>query len=620
MSGAKYFSTTLEKQKVTTQDRLNQFLSDPKAKILFMNEPVGYGKTTTLMDLCLTPKEDGQFRRSVFLTYSNRKAAELEGEFLERINAPKLEPRLLRVFGEAQITDETRYRQENDVTSCHYSYERKKMLEKGKGPILVCMDKCEYSQACPYFRTVTKARENVFDILIGNLNEMQTPNFYLDTKFKLPRVDLFILDEDAVRKAKFEFSLPAEQMVAFVDFLPLVPNLMDKDEMFVDLSLDQRKVMMERFHWLYQFFKEESGFYAPDEKLDKEKLKSRGFDDKRISADKSRSWFKSINEKAQKDRINTWYRHIRDALISECRTEIQRDSKTGRAVIWLFPNLKDFKRVFHEIGFASNPNAKIIITDATSELVEIIARFQIASEDEIHLSYHPLKDGYIVPKGKLYQVVDNVSKTKLFGGADRKLNISEIKNLLSATRILCDGLEFSPTDTWIIPFQDLARNNQFREMSESFGFKVNPELYHGAVRGLNELKDKDIVILGSNFPRDEDMRKQQIIDLSMEVPYSYCDDFLKWAVDTEGRHIGLEVLSPRQLGIRDWMTFVERDHGKIGRKIYLENVIQSMRSRFFWNSTKTLIFSAYPMADYGIAVHGLMSRDDFRNHYLKKIS
>lgn len=618
MQSQKYFSTTIQNQKKLTADRLSNFLNDPKKKVFFMNEPVGYGKTTTLMDLCLKPKSDGSFNRSIFLTYSNRKASELEGEFLERLSSLEAKPRILRVFGETQIKDEIRYREENDISFCENSAERKWEIERGSGaPYRVCEHKCKVSERCPYYRTVNKARSNVFDVLIGNLNEMQTAFFYTDTKFKLGNSNFLILDEDAVRKSHFEYSLPAEQMVKFVQFLPEVSGFLKEDESLKDLSLVNFEVLDQRLQGMIRYFQEESGFYPVNGQLDFKKLESRGFDKKKISIERSETWYRNIEDEAKTHRKESWYKGVKNAILTDARIEIQKDSASGDAALFFFPNLKDYRYILSQIGFTNPAETKVIITDATSTPQEIAARFQL-DENEFSVSYNPIVDGFIEPKGKLYQVVESVSKSKYFDSQERKIKTKEVTNILEATRTLCEGLDFSKTDSWLIPFKEFAKDPEFISLAKQFGFHVSEKIYHGSVRGLNELKEKDIVILGSNFPRDKDLQIQLRTQLSSEVQYQYIDQFLQWNPSNQKDQAFL-VKSPMELGIRDWMSFVDKDFGKFGRKVYLENVIQSMRSRFFWKETKTLIFSAYPLTDFGIAVHGLMSRNDFRGEFLKKV-
>lgn len=617
--GKKYFPTTIENQKKLTLSRLNDFISSPTSKVIFMNEPVGYGKTTTLMDLCLKPDDSGKFRRSIFLTYSNWKAEELEGEFLERMKEMSNKPRVLRVFGANHISEETRYRQENDLTMCEYPYERQTKIDSGEAPILVCKNKCKKSHLCPYYRTVTFARENVFDILIGNLNEMQTASFYSDDKFKFSEADLFILDEDAIKKSKFEFNIAIDQMIPFVDFLPKFTGLIDKDDNLIGLTQDQRNVLKERFKKIETFFFQESGFLVIDEKIDSDKLKNRNFNSKKVSVQSSRNNFDKMDEKSKENRYKVWYRKLLQAVESDCQVELECDSSKGRAVIWCFPNIKDYKKTFSEIGLTENSQSKVIITDATSDLNEIVARLRIENAEELDLSYHPLKDGYMIPKGEIYQVVDNISRQKLFDKNTGELKTNDLKDLLYAVRSACDDLNFSKNETWIIPFQHLAKESSFHEECRNLGFITNPDFYHGGVRGLNEIKNKDLIILGANFPHEDGLVRQQISDLSTPVTFEHSNDFLQWVVDRDGRHIDIDVISSRTLKTDSWMDFViGKGFGSISRKVYLESVIQSMRSRFFWNKTKTLVFSIYPMTDYGIAVHKLLTKDKFKFKYFKK--
>lgn len=619
MKNKKYFPTTIEKQKILTASRLNEFISNPTSKVIFMNEPVGYGKTTTLMDLCLSPDETGKFRRSIFLTYSNWKAEELEGEFLERIKDLKHKPRLLRVFGAKHISEEKRYRLPDDIETCENPYERQVKIDNGEPAILVCKNKCKKSEVCPYYRTVTSARENAFDILIGNLNEMQTASFYSDSKFKFSETDLFILDEDAIKKSKFEFNIAVEHMVPFVDFLPQFPKLVDEDkENLLFLSQEQKEVLKSRFEKIKMFFFDESGFMAKEGNLNYEKLKSRGFVSKRISAEGNRSSFKKMDDESKQTRYDVWYRKLLQVVESDCQVELEFDREKGRAVIWCFPNIKDYKKVFNEVGVTKNSQSKVIITDATSDLLEVVARLRINDAEELDLSYHPLKDGYMIPKGEIFQVVDNVSRQKLFDKNTHDLKKNDLKDLLMAVRSACNDLNFSENETWIIPFQHLAKEELFHKECKSLGFITNPDFYHGGVRGLNEIKDKDLVILGANFPHEDGLVRQQISDLSTPVKFNHSDDFLRWIVDSNGNHIDIEVVSARMLKADGWMNFVtEKGFGSISRKVYLESVIQSMRSRFFWNKTKTLVFSMFPMTDYGIAVHKLLSRDEFKYKYYK---
>lgn len=620
MNGPKYFATTLENQKSLTVARLKDFLSSSTSKVIFMNEPVGYGKTTTLMDLCLTPTENGQFRRSVFLTYSNWKAEELEGEFIQRIGQMTMKPRILRVFGEKHIKDERRYRKEGDIDFCHYPNERSRKIENGEAPIIICKSICKQKEVCPYYRTVTEARENVFDILIGNLNEMQTSAFYTDSKFKFSDVDLFILDEDAIKKSKFDFSISVEQIVPFVDFLPQFPEYVDQDEDLNDFTSDQKTLIKNRFQKIQRFFVDESGLCGSDDKVDPIKLERRGFNTKKISPTKSRKSFKSMPEKSKERRLRIWYKRLLEAVLTDSSVELQLDRESGRAVVWCFPNIKDFKKVFSEIGLTGDSKSKVIITDATSDLREVVARLRIESAEELDLSYHPQKDGFLIPKGQIFQVVDNVSKTKLFDSDTKDLKLNELKNLMLATKAMCNELQFSD-ETWIIPFQSLAKNPLFHNACVELGFKSDVDLYHGAVRGLNAIQDKDLVILGANFPQDQELRKQQLIELGTEVSIEHSNDFLQWKLDSQGNHVGLNIFNARQVGVDGWMNFVrEKGFGNLSRKVYLESVIQSMRSRFFWNNTKTLIFSSYPLTDFGIAVHRLITRNQFRDRFFKKVS
>lgn len=619
MKNKKYFPTTVENQKILTDSRLNEFLSSPTSKVIFMNEPVGYGKTTTLMDLCLKADANGKFRRSIFLTYSNWKAEELEGEFLERIKEMSNKPRVLRVFGAKHITEETRYRQEKDLTMCEFPSERQTKIDSGEAPILVCKNICKKNHICPYYRTVTYARENVFDILIGNLNEMQTASFYSDDKFKFAEADLFILDEDAIKKSKFDFNIAVDQMIPFVDFLPKFTELIDRDENLKELTQDQREVLKNRFTKIKTFFFQESGFLITDGKIDSDKLKNRNFNFKKISVKSSRNNFDKMDEKSKENRYKVWYKKLLQAVESDCQVELEYDKDKGRAVIWCFPNIKDYKKIFNEIGLTKNSQSKVIITDATSDLNEIVARLRIEKAEELDLSYHPLKDGYMVPKGQIYQVVDNISRQKLFDKDSGALKTSDLKELLYAVRSACDDLKFSQTETWVIPFKHLAEQPFFHEQCRNLGFITNPDFYHGGVRGLNEIKNKDLIILGANFPHESGLVRQQISDLSTAVTFEHSNDFLQWVVDANGQHTDLEVISSRTLKADSWMDFViGKGFGSISRKVYLESVIQSMRSRFFWNNTKTLVFSNYPMTDYGIAVHKLLTKDKFKHMYFKK--
>ena len=405
-------------------------------------------------------------------------------------------------------------------------------------------------------------------------------------------------------------------LIGFMDYLQCFyqKEILGKDE----LSLVEKKTYEERLDKIELFFIEQSGLpYTDNEILNENIISARGINPKFVSPEKSKEIILKYTAENAKAFYEHWNRFLWLALNSDSRVSIGKTNQSDEVQISFFPNLAAYREVLNP--HLNGHRSKIVFTDATSTSEEMEARLGLKCEDLI-ISYDPKRDGVLIPKGRVFQVINNISKSSIFG--NKELDLEKVEKLMSKIHRLSERLNFRSEDTWIIAFQDLIKSKEFKNICDRFNFRYHPDLYHGKTRGLNLIKDKDLIIIGSNFPPDKEQVKNQVIEMSNPVVYKYEDAFLKWKTSDKLEMPELESLSPRDVGAEYWMQGAARGFGKnsekegfgmFGRKVYVENIIQSMRSRFYWHNTKTLIFSTYPLSSFGIAAHEIINKFEFEN-------
>ncbi|PIR21917.1 MAG: hypothetical protein COV44_10675 [Deltaproteobacteria bacterium CG11_big_fil_rev_8_21_14_0_20_45_16] len=245
---------------------------------------------------------------------------------------------------------------------------------------------------------------------------------------------------------------------------------------------------------------------------------------------------------------------------------------------------------------------RTLIADATALPEEVRARFNLGEED-LSVSYQTDFDGLPFPKGRIFQILHNVSQYKLFPQS-KALNIDYAQSLLSQLKELCSDLKIQ-SKPWIISYKKLTKEfkPEFQELCSRAGFQWNPDVYLGAARGLDSMKEEDIVVFGSLFPSDAEVDNSNVSSFGSVVDYRHSDTYLVW-----GKHeneLVLKEIDSEIVGTSGWISKMRPDRGGSGRKIYSEQLIQAIRSRYMRNKTNVIIFCPYSLADYGIAVHAL---------------
>lgn len=128
------------------------------------------------------------------------------------------------------------------------------------------------------------------------------------------------------------------------------------------------------------------------------------------------------------------------------------------------------------------------------------------------------------------------------------------------------------------------------------GFTIKEGWHHGNVRGRNDLEDRNVVVLGSHYPDDDDLSETFFTALGTTIEYALCNDYVEYSGIN-----GLKVINSGQARTSLWLSQTSGNH-KLSRKLYLETQIQSLRSRFYWHDTKMIIVGPFALTDFGIAV------------------
>jgi len=266
---------------------------------------------------------------------------------------------------------------------------------------------------------------------------------------------------------------------------------------------------------------------------------------------------------------------------------IQCERHGAKINLYLLPEFTDYVR--------------ILIADATALPEEVMARFNLG-EEKLSVSYQADFDGLPFSRGRIFQVLHNVSKYNLF--QSKGLNIDYVESLLNQLKELCFDLKIQ-SKPWIVSYKMLTEKfkPEFQELCSKAGFQWNPDVYLGAARGLDSMKEEDIVVFGSLFPNDSEVDNSNAGSLGSVIDYSHNDTYLVWC--KHENELVLKEVDSESVGTSGWISKMRPDRGASGRKTYTEQLIQAIRSRYMRNKTNVIIFCPYSLADYGIAVHAL---------------
>lgn len=600
-----YSALDFEEHRQEVRLKLTSFLKDSQSKYLLMCEPVGFGKTSMLIEEALLPRnsETGEFRNVIFLTYSYSKSVEIHQKLLDEINEWPNKPRIVRSFSADLIHKEEFYRRSGDIRGCKNEDARKKEYQKENGSAWGVCKKCNFKSRCPYYRSQIEFREEQVNIFVGTLAELQSPGFYFNKADKFLDADFVVLDEDGARKAVITKEFERKQLEFFIYYIEIERKKALEDK---KLEPHQRQTKANFFDALYSDLQLKIGLLAwskfsdqkPDENYLDDKPHKNSLSDRGVIADETKiekftDELAALPQSEQKKIVDRLYRKWSKILDIAFRTNAKLNFSTKRE--W------SEDKLYLSI-FPSLPFRKVIFTDATTVSQEVYRRFS-SGNDHVWKTFEPQVNGVLIPKGKIYQVVENVAKTQFFNKGE--LNSKKLKSLMEKLSELANDLGFRDGKTSIIAFSELVDNKMFQTHCKKYGFICDPKMYHGAVRGLNSIESNDLIILGSTFPDDKQVKKDQFSQFDGEVPYNYSDFYLLWQQTADGAWYIDPTFDMKNLGVQKWANNMARERGLYGRKIYLENVLQSLRSRFYWHDTKTLVFCPYPLTDFGIAVHEL---------------
>lgn len=601
-----YGALNFEEHSMQTRARLSKFLKNSESKYLLMCEPVGFGKTSMLIQEALLPKnsETNEFRNVIFLTYSYTKAVEIHEKILSEIKDWEHKPVIARNFGTDFIKNEIYYRKSGDIKDCKKKEERKKVYTNERGSAWSICKKCSFNAKCPYYRSQFESKEGHVDILVGTLAELQSPGFYFNKASKFKDADFVVLDEDGVRKAVITKELDKKHLEFFINYIEVERNKVlsnedvEKNERLEKVKfLDELNADIHAKIGILAWYKlpEQPGYdNESGDNSHMNSLSDRGLTADETKSEKFTSELSNLPKDEQQKIIIQLYQkwsNILDVAFrinSKINFSVKKSEFGEKMYLSIFPDL---------------PFKKIIFTDATTVFQEVNSRFSSVGGG-IEKTYDPQVDGVLIPKGKIYQVPENIPKTEYFNKG--VIESDKLKELMKKLSMLAEDFKFRKGKTSIIAFSELVENKSFQLQCKKYGFICDPKMYHGGVRGLNSIESNDLIILGSNFPDDKQIKKDQFSQFDREVQYKYSDFYLQWMQNDDGDWYIDPHADMKNLGIQAWANRVGRDRGMYGRKIYLENILQSLRSRFYWHETKTLIFCPYPLTDFGIAVHEIV--------------
>ncbi len=531
----------------------------PNYPVILVNSPIGVGKTRMLVEFFVKELSgDKTSPQIVFLTQSNTKAREIEDEVLREIKSlPEggNEPSVVRLFGDKEIPEE---RENNsDIKKCVKLAERKRNIDASQSAWKIC-EACKMRNRCPYFRRGSIARTTSYDMIISSHAQMQHEGFFLSKIWTNNERGkrILVLDEDG--HSNFVLSQSIDDDVLRTLEAELPANIKIKSD-------ETQRAILESI--LVEVKRTMIAGGAPDSQ--------------------------KIKTKAE--------RLIEKVIAYNCHLKILPQEKGGFKV-FLFP--KPFTN-----SRTNNPIEKIIVADATAMTSELQARFQL---EHVPCTYDVKRDGFPKPKGKVFQIAENISKHKTVSSG--KLIRAELEQLLRSFVNLKEEYGLSRDDTWLIGPRFLIEDKSFRKRAGLYGFKTDETLYHGYTRGRNVIENKDIIVFGSNFPNTAEA-EQSALKKYGALP-KYTDEiFQEFALWTDIAWFNGQKFNMTEL--RTDLSFWENrnlgktksKYGPLSRKIMIESVTQSLRSRYYWHDTKTVVVCQLPLTAFGVALNDL--REDF---------
>ena len=198
-----------------------------------------------------------------------------------------------------------------------------------------------------------------------------------------------------------------------------------------------------------------------------------------------------------------------------------------------------------------------------------------------------------------------MAKSKLFS-RDGSIDVAFIENVLSALKDICKEAEI--TDPVFITYKELCTSPDFATIAKDYGFECSQDIYFGKSRGMNTLEKRNIIVMGGLLPSDADIALKQALSLGGEVKYEHGDIFHVHAGVS-----GLLEVSSDDLGLSSYYRHLEDRLGKgcLARQVYLESSVQAIRARLFHHDVAAVIFSHFPLSDFGIYATELITRQDF---------
>ncbi len=530
-------------------------------RLLFVSEPIGFGKSHALMKFCL------EGHKIHFLTYSNDKARETETELRKVAADNGRELKIIRLFGEKEIPKERKA--EDDISSCPNSGRRRLAIAQQRSAWSVCQSPCDFQKRCPYFRTRQSAIDGEYDVIISTLGNLSTEDYYQfreDSAYKEP--DFILMDEDAWRKFGLQKSVGINKIDYCLGYLSLrVKEIGGNTLQVQDCSLFPNRMLS-------------IPPIADDELIEAVKIG--------ISKSDLHQW----------DRWVTFISHT-NALV-----RITQSYDGSEYHLRIIPDASTMK---------------IICADATSTISEISGAFNLPME-QIRQTYNSQDDGFIElhPGAEIHQVLDHIGVESLFVSHSSVTNSDELmlneKNVEILLGYILENLKrikTDPSNTFVVTRMDLTKNSRFRELVVKFGLQIDPEIYLGKCRGMNRLADKNVVIFGAMIPNDEDTVVQERLASVLYNETDFCDEYAV-RLDNEIVFQSTDKLytyqaPKKQLSAALWLKRMEKSFskGRGGRKTAEESIVQAIRGRVFHFPVTVLILSMYPLTKYGFVVNTL---------------
>lgn len=596
-----YKPTDLETATENQKKVLGKYLhGDSEDEILHLNEPVGFGKSRLLKQAIkallidysaysVANKGKSEIRdlSVIYLTNSTDLAIQVQNDLRGEFDGhPSI--RIVRLFGPEQIESA---RQSNDIQECHRDKEVKKALKEHNSVWTTVCTHCPYQTQCPYFRTVDEAKKANkgevarFHITIGNFGHLSNEGFLTAGTF--PKDSILILDENAVSHARIHREIESKYLKAFRANM----SRWVEDSGGIATAAAQIRMAFNIGTW-----KSAMGDYIPGqgERPDGDETLRAAYQTAQTP----------IGSTADGRNIQRQWRR----WLTMCRDYDYHPRLSGRVKdsskvnLTFYPRFSQFK--------------KIVIADATTTRGELETRFPN------HKIIQSMSPGTIVrPMGQIYQYLATASKSSISDGFDG-LSPEKLRRLLEKVQTVAraKGMFTRGTLLPLITFKalyeedvdggykqgkPLAENPEFMTICREHGFQYVG--YHGGVRGMNTWGKENLVVLGSNLPTERLMEQTHRVDYGMMVNYEHSKVFLTW----NKSRTGFVECTTEGFGVDPWVARLKsKGFGAKSLKVYLETVIQSLRSRFYHHETKTLIVAKMPLTDFGLAVDDLIFDED----------